>query len=83
MAGERLPMQNTREILGPCWSLGRTVRQTARGLGISSGTVSKTTTRGTAVGLSWELVTQVSDSELDERCTGSDQFPASSVPSLT
>ena len=42
MARERLPMRKTREILRLCWSLGRSVRQTARSLGVSSGVARNT-----------------------------------------
>jgi hypothetical protein len=51
MATERLSMRQTRESLRQKWNLGRTHREVAQSLGISSGTVGATALRGRAAGL--------------------------------
>src|ERR1700694_6018264 len=51
MATERLSMRQTREILRQKWSLGRTHREVAQSLGISSGAVGATVLRTRAAGL--------------------------------
>ena len=45
MAGPRLSMHKTREILRQKWQLGRSHREVARSLGLSLGMVSGTLTR--------------------------------------
>lgn len=70
MARKRLLMRKTREILRMRWSLGRTVREAARSLCVSAGTVSKAATRAQAAGLDWARVEQLSDDELEERLYG-------------
>ena len=54
MAGKRLTMRKTREMLRLRWVLGRTVRETARALGLSTGVIDKATQRARTAGLSWE-----------------------------
>ena len=48
MATERLSMRQTREILRQKWRLGRTHREVAQSLGISSGAVGTTVLRARA-----------------------------------
>jgi hypothetical protein len=50
MATERLSVRQTREILRQEWSLGRTHREVAQSLGISSGAVGTTVLRARAAG---------------------------------
>ena len=70
MATERLPMRNVREILRLRWQLRLSVRQAARSLGVSSGVVSKTSSRAKRTGLTWEAVEALGDRELEERLYG-------------
>ena len=51
MATERLLMRHIREILRLKWTLRRSHRETARSLGISTGTVASVVTRAKATGL--------------------------------
>ena len=53
MATERLSTRHTREILRQKWVLGRTHRQVAQSLSISSGTVGATMLRAQAAELDW------------------------------
>ena len=48
MATERLSMRQTREILRQKWSLGRTHREVAQSLRISTGAVGTTVLRARA-----------------------------------
>ncbi len=80
MARERLSMRKTREILRLRWSLGRSVRQTARSLAVSAGVVSKTTTRATAAKLTWEQVQQLSEQELERVLYGRRPEPGEERP---
>ena len=70
MAGQRLSMRKTREILRQKWCLGRSHREVARSLGKSVGAISATLTRATAAGLDWEAVSALSDEALDARLYG-------------
>jgi transposase len=70
MATERLSMRQTREILRQKWSLGRTHREVAQSLGISSGAVGTTVLRGRAAGLDWAQVDALSDEALQARVYG-------------
>lgn len=70
LATERLSMRHLREILRHKWVLGRSHREIARSVGVSSGTVSSTVSRARAVGLNWEAVVAMSDEALDERVNG-------------
>lgn len=67
---EKIAMHRVREILRLRWSLGRSVRQAAASAGVSRSVVSKTTSRASATGLTWELVCALSDDALDERLYG-------------
>lgn len=80
MARKRLPMRKTRDILRLRWSLGRSVRQTARSLGVSGGLVSKTTNRAKVAGLSWEQVEQLADDELERQLFGTPPAPGERRP---
>jgi transposase len=70
MATERLAMRKTREILRLRWELGRSLRQTAAGAGVSVGVVSKTTARATKAGLDWPAVETLDDVALEGRLYG-------------
>jgi len=70
MATERLSMRQTREILRQKWSLGRTHREVAQSLGISSGAVGTTVLRARAGGLAWAEVEVLSDEALHARVYG-------------
>jgi transposase len=70
MATRRLPMNRTREILRLRWSVGESVRRTARAMGVSHGVVSKATGRAERAGLDWAAVEQLDDAELEERLYG-------------
>ena len=70
MATERLLMRKIREILRLRWEQGLKVRQTARSLGVSTGTVSKTEARARHLSLSWAAVELLDDEELEERLYG-------------
>ena len=52
MAGKRLSMRRTREILRQKWALGRSHREVARSLGVSTGAISAVLARAKSVGLS-------------------------------
>ena len=71
MAGQRLSMRKTREILRQKWCLGRSHREVARSLGKSLGAISATLARARAAALDWESVRALSDAALDERLYGS------------
>ena len=51
---ERLPMRKILEILRLRWWLEQSVRHTALAMRVSTGTVSNTTVRAAAAGLTWE-----------------------------
>ncbi len=71
MAGPRLSMHKTREILRQKWALGRSHREVARSLGVSVGTVSATLGRAGASGLSkWAEIEGLSESDLEARLHG-------------
>ncbi len=69
MATERLSMRRVKEILR-LREQGRTVREVARSLGVSVGSVSKTTSRAKAVGLSWAVAQALKESEIEQRLRG-------------
>lgn len=71
MATERLPMRNVREILRLRWERGLKVREVARSLGVSTGTVSKTESRARRTELTWATVELLDDAELERRLYGS------------
>jgi transposase len=70
MATERLSMRQVREILRQKWCLGRTHREVAQSLGISSGAVGTTVLRARAAGLDWAQVDPLSDDVLRARVYG-------------
>ncbi len=70
MSKERLPMRKIREVLRLRWVQRRSVREVSRALGVSTGIVSGTVTRAKVRGLSWELVEQHSDEELEQLLYG-------------
>lgn len=73
MAKERLPMRKIREVLRLRWAQGRSVRETALSVGVSTGAVSKLTSRAAIAGLDWAAVDRVEDDrELEERLYGRD-----------
>ena len=61
MATERRSMRQTREILRQKWRLGRTHREVAQSLRISTGAVGTTVLRARAAGLDWALAADVGD----------------------
>lgn len=66
MAGRRLSMRRIREILRQKWALGRSHREVARSLGVSSGSVGAALARARAAGLgSWEAVLALGEVELE------------------
>lgn len=67
MATERLSMRHTREIPRQKWALGRTHREVAQSLGISSGAVGTTMLRAQAAGLDWPQVQALADDILEAR----------------
>src|SRR5881628_183791 len=70
MATERLSMRQTREILRQKWSLGRTHREVAQSLRISTGAVGTTVLRARAAGLDWAQVDTLSEEVLQARVYG-------------
>ena len=70
MATERLLMRHIRDILRLKWTLRRSHRDTARSLGISAGAVASVVTRATAIGLTWETVSALSDDALERTLYG-------------
>ena len=63
-------MRQTREILRQKWCLGRTHREVAQSLGISSGAVGTTVLRARAAGLDWAQVEALTDEALEARVYG-------------
>lgn len=71
MARKRLTMRKIREVLRLRWQQRRSVRETARALGVSTGVVAKLTHRAKLAGLSWERVEQLNDDALEKLLYGS------------
>ena len=71
MAGRRLSMRQTREILRQKWALGRSHREVAQSLAVSIGAISSALARARAEGLSWEVVEGLGELELEQRLYGS------------
>ena len=67
MAGRRLSMRRTREILRQKWALGRSHREVAQSLKVSIGSISAAVTRATAAGLSWEEIAGLGEMELEHK----------------
>ena len=81
MAGARLSMHETREILRQKWSQGRSHREVARSQGVSVGMVSATLRRAHAAGLSdWAAVTALTESDLESRLYGPPRKASRPVP---
>lgn len=77
---ERLPMRKILEILRLRWWLGQSVRQTALAVRVSTGTVSNTTVRAEAAGLSWEAAEGLDERELEARLYEAPVAPSSERP---
>jgi transposase len=71
MAGRRLSMRQTREILRQKWALGRSHREVAQSLSVSTGAISTALARARAVGLTWEAVEGLGELELEQQLYGS------------
>ncbi len=67
MAGTRLSMRKTKEILRQKWLLGRSHREVVRSLGVSTGAVSGALRRAEEAGLDWTTVEGLSEAELEAR----------------
>ncbi len=81
MAKERLPMRKIREILRLRWAQGRSVRDAASSLGVSTGAVSKVTSRAVMAGLDWAAIERIEDDRvLEERLYGRDVPPSHNRP---
>lgn len=63
-------MRKTREILRLRWCLGRSTRETASSVGVSTGVVGKCAARAAAAGLDWDAVAGLDDVQLEERLYG-------------
>ena len=70
MATERLTMRHLREILRQKWLLGRSHREVAGSVGLSSGAVGTTVLRARAAGLDWPQVQGLTDDALEARLYG-------------
>jgi len=70
MATERLTMRRTREILRLRWSLGRSTREAAAAVGVSTGVIGKCTARATTAGLDWATIETLNDELLERRLYG-------------
>lgn len=70
MGMERLTMKQIREILRQKWQLKRTHRAVSLALGVSTGVVSKTTSRAKLLGLTWEAVDATSEKTLEDKIYG-------------
>jgi DNA-directed RNA polymerase specialized sigma24 family protein len=70
MATERLTMRHLREILRQKWLLGRSHREVAGSVGLSSGAVGTTVLRARAAGLDWPQVQGLTDEALEARLYG-------------
>ncbi len=76
-------MSKTRVILRLRWALGRSVRETARATGLSSGAVSKTESRARHAGIEWAAIEELDDDQLERRLYGGPKHsrtPARAVP---
>lgn len=77
---ERLPMKKILEILRLRWALAMSVRKTSLALRVSTGTVSNTTVRAEAAGLTWEVAQELDERELESRVYGAPAPPSSGRP---
>jgi transposase len=60
-------MRKIREILRLRWQQRRSVRETARSVGVSIGVVSETTSRAEALSVTWDDADKLEDAELERR----------------
>jgi transposase len=60
-------MRRTREILRQKWALGRSHREVAQSLGVSTGAISAVLARARTAGLSWETVAELGELDLDRK----------------
>jgi transposase len=70
MAAERLSMRQVKEVLRQKWVLGRSHREVARSLGVSTGGVSGALCRATAAGLDWKQIETLDEATLEARLYG-------------
>ncbi|MDO9352273.1 MAG: IS21 family transposase [Solirubrobacteraceae bacterium] len=70
-------MSKVREVLRVHWSLGRSVRETARATSTSHGVVSKIANRAKCAGLDWGAVDALGDEALEQRLYGGPKFSRS------
>lgn len=63
-------MRNVREVLRLRWSLGRSTRETAAAVGVSTGVIGKIAQRATTAGLDWAAVEALDDAALERRLYG-------------
>jgi transposase len=75
MATERLAMDKIREILRLRLDRGLTVREVARGVGVSVGVAQRISARARHLGLTWTDVEQLDEGALDERLHGKRAVP--------
>lgn len=81
MAGKRLSMRRSREILRQKWELGLSHRQVARSLGVGVGTVCETVQRARAAGLGdWVGVQGLDEATLEQRLYGRVLGPGAERP---
>ncbi len=81
MAGRRLSMRRTREILRQKWALGRSHREVAQSLGVSTGAVSAALARARAAGLcTWEAVLALGEVELEHQLYSNARGASSARP---
>jgi len=80
MAQERLSMRKTREILRLKWLLERSHRQVKQATGVGIGTVTDLLNRARAARLTWAVVEQMSDDELEAGLYPAPATPARPLP---
>jgi transposase len=80
MPTERVPMRKIREVLRLRWQLKLTVREVARGVGVSVGVAQKIGARASAAGLTWEAVESLDEVALEERLYGRPVAPGDDRP---
>ena len=76
MPNKRLPMRKIKEVLRLRYVCGLTEREIAQSCNITRSTAGNYLRRATVAGLSWPLVVELSETEIEERL-----FPVSDVPS--
>ena len=80
MAGARLSMHKTREILRQKWVQGRSHREVAASQGVSVGMVAATVARGRDAGLDWAAIEGLSETELEGALYGPPRQHARPLP---